>query len=109
MAEQMTPLAALVTNFGGRLPAGTLHANSGAYNAVGVPRHQVWRRDPYWDDAGRQRRRRRLWRSWSPSVAAGSLRMLQAKGGADKCFVNPRHQVTGRAPCWDASGQRRRR
>ena len=73
MTEQTIPLAALVTNFGGGLPAGMLLADGSTNNAFDDPCHQVWRRDLCWDAAGRWRRRQRLWWRWSPCLTAGSL------------------------------------
>ena len=129
-------MVALITNFCSGLPAGMLPADVGAYNAVSSPRHQVWRRAPCWDADVRRRCRRRLWRSWSPSLAAGSLRgycrptvaqkrfsaalaikfsgriptgTLLADGGADDAFGGPGHQVWRRDPCGDDAGQRRHR
>ena len=41
-AAQTTYLAALVTKFGGALPAGMLQAEGGTDNAFGGHCHQVW-------------------------------------------------------------------
>ena len=135
MAAQTTPLVALVTKFGGGLPAGMLLAHGSADNVFGDPFHQVWCRAPCWNTDGRWRRRQRLWRPSSSSLAAGSLRgccwstatkttplvtlaikfgvglsagMLLANCGADNTFSGPGHQFSRGDPCQDAVGQQRR-
>ena len=125
MVAQTTPLAAIVTKFGGGLPAGMLLDDGGAYNVVSGSRHQVWRQDPCWDAVGRWLRRQRLLRPWSFNYGASSLReccrptaakttpsvvlaikfgggfpsgMLLADGGADDALISPDHQVWQLAP-----------
>ena len=74
VAAQTIHLEALFAKVCGGLSAEMLQADDGAYNAFSGPGHQVWRRAPCGDNAGRWLRRGRIWRPWSSSLAAEALR-----------------------------------
>ena len=72
-SAQTTPLAASVTMFASGLPAGMLLAANSADNVFGGPCHQVLRRAPGRDAAGQWRHRHLHCQPLSPSLATGSL------------------------------------